>query len=212
MQERRAAQRAQDLSAQSGSPLIGVNIGKNKSTPNHEAHRDYLKLLYKLGPYADYIAVNISSPNTPDLRALQARDELRRLIDPLVDAREELNAADGGRLPIVIKLAPEFKEASLEDTLHVIIETGVDGVILANTQKVNAPLKGGLSGAPLFDQTLNLIKRARAHAPHLTLIASGGVGSRAHVEELTRAGADLIQVWTALIYRGPKLIKTLSNS
>ena len=72
--------------------------------------------------------------------------------------------------------------------------------------------EGGLSGAPLFDQTLDLIKRARAHAPHLTLIASGGIGSRAHVEELTRAGADLVQVWTALIYRGPKLIKTLSNS
>ena len=193
------------------TPMIGVNLGKNRSTPNHQAHEDYLKLIKRLGPYADYVVVNISSPNTPQLRALQERDALSRLLDPLLNARETLSAASGSRLPLVVKLAPEFREASLEDTLQIIIEANVDGVILANTQSVEVPLSGGLSGAPLFDQTLRLITQARAHAPHLTLIASGGIGSRTQVDELLSAGADLIQVWTALVYRGPRLVRELSE-
>ena len=196
----------------SPTPMIGVNLGKNRSTPNHQAHEDYLKLIKRLGPYADYVVVNISSPNTPQLRALQGRDALSRLLDPLLNARETTSAAHGGRLPLVVKLAPEFKEASLEDTLQIIIEANVDGVILANTQRVATPLPGGLSGAPLFNQTLRLIKQARAYAPHLILIASGGIGSRAQVDELLSAGADLVQVWTALIYRGPQLIRALSET
>lgn len=219
----RASRRA-DLSG-SHPPIIGVNIGKNRDTPNERAADDYVELTRRLAPLADYLTVNISSPNTPGLRDLQRLDALKRLLHPLLEARESLSSARGVRPPLLVKLAPEVLtaqpshlEADVDSTssfdllIECLHDLGVEGVILANTRRVAEPLAGGLSGAPLFEDTLALTQRAKQIAPQLCVIASGGVGTHQQRLELERCGADLVQVWTALIYRGPLLIRCLSGS
>ncbi len=197
------------------APRLGINIGKNKDTPNELAYRDYSLLVERLGPYADYLTVNISSPNTPQLRSLQALEPLRRLLEPIMESRAQVVSSHGKPPPVVIKLSPEGQEAPLEETLDLFTELGVNGVILANTRRVESTdewgVSGGMSGAPLFQSCLELISRAKRHAPEITVIASGGVGSSSQALRLHAAGADLIQIWTSLIYRGPSIIRALSS-
>ena len=194
---------------------IGVNIGKNKDTPNASAHLDYTLLIKRLGPYADYVTINVSSPNTPHLRSLQALPSLRVLLESIMDARESSSSVSQRHLPVVVKLAPEMSIAPLDETLSLLSELNVDGVILSNTRGVKEAdqlgLSGGLSGPPLFERTLELVTLARAISPEMTIIASGGVSTSHQRDQLLNAGASLVQVWTSLIYRGPSLLRAMSR-
>lgn len=186
-------------------PALGINIGKNKITPNEEAHKDYLACFRRLTDFADYITVNISSPNTPNLRALQHNQALEKLLLPLLNERSKRRV----HTPIMVKLSPDLSTEHRLQTLHLLVELGIEGVILSNTRKTQMPWQGGLSGLLLRDETLAIIKQAKRETPQLKIFASGGIGLDGDVALFAEAGADLVQVYTALIYRGPALLKRL---
>jgi dihydroorotate dehydrogenase len=198
--------------------VVGVNIGRNASTPPGDSVRDYLAAQRQLAPHADYLAVNVSSPNTPGLRDLQAPRRLRELLTALGDAGEQL----GCSRPIFVKLAPDLHPGDMEAVLAVMLETPARGVILANTtiarERLSAPGElareaGGLSGAPLLVRTRGLVRRARALVGNqLGIVASGGIGSAEDAAVLVDAGADLLQLWTGLVYRGPGLIGEVTRA
>ena len=198
--------------------VLGVNIGKNFDTPLSGALDDYLFGLRRVHPWADYVTVNISSPNTPGLRDLQGEARLRGLLEPLVAAREALAAQNGRRVPLLVKVAPDLREEDIAAMAAVIAGCGVDGVIATNTtidKTAVAGLRhgaeqGGLSGRPLFERSTEVLARFRAHLPaSMTLVAAGGVFSRADFEAKRAAGADLVQVYTGLVYRGPALVREI---
>ena len=198
--------------------ILGMNIGKNKVTPNEDAASDYLSLLRTFGPLVDYLAVNISSPNTPNLRALQSRAALEALLTPLAYERARLVSSIGKPIPILVKLAPDLTDAELEDAIGAIEGAGMDGLILTNTTLQRPDLTspkssetGGLSGAPLRDISTAMLKRARP-LTRLPIIASGGVMTPADAQEKLDAGAVLVQVYTGLIYRGPGFVADILNS
>jgi dihydroorotate dehydrogenase len=192
--------------------VVGVNIGRNAATPAEDSVRDYLAVQQRLAPHADYLAVNVSSPNTPGLRALQAPRQLRALLDAMADAGQGLGPAR----PIFVKLAPDMSPGEMEAVLAAVLKTRAKGVILANTtlsrDRLAAPRElaaeaGGLSGAPLLTGTRGLVRRARTLVgDRLAIIASGGIGSGEDAAMLITAGADLVQLWTGLVYAGPGLI------
>ncbi|MDP9250051.1 MAG: quinone-dependent dihydroorotate dehydrogenase [Chloroflexota bacterium] len=198
--------------------VVGVNIGRNASTPPGDAVRDYLAAHRQLAPHADYLTVNVSSPNTPGLRDLQAPRRLRELLTALADAGEQLGCAR----PIFVKLAPDLHPGDMEAVLAVMLETPARGVILANTtiarERLTSPGElareaGGLSGAPLLVQTRGLVRRARALVgDRLAIIASGGIGSAEDAAVLLDAGADLLQLWTGMVFRGPGLIGEVTRA
>jgi dihydroorotate dehydrogenase len=200
--------------------ILGVNIGKNKSTPPEEAVLDYLSLLNTFAPLADYLAVNISSPNTPGLRSLQERKSLECLLIPLAAERTQLAQKLDQRVPLLVKLAPDLSDAGLEDALDVILQTGMDGVIISNTtlsrsglQSQMATETGGLSGAPLRGINTALVRKtANLLGGRLPIIASGGVFSAADAREKLDAGAVLVQVYTGMIYEGPALARDILNA
>jgi dihydroorotate dehydrogenase len=192
--------------------VIGVNLGRNAATAPEDAIRDYLAVQHRLAPHADYWAVNVSSPNTPGLRDLQAPQRLRRLLDALADAGQQLGPAR----PIFVKLAPDLLPGEMEAVLAAVLRTRAKGLILANTtlsrDRLSADSEltaeaGGLSGGPLLTRTRGLIRRARSLVgDRLAIIASGGIGSGQDAATLVAAGADLVQLWTGLVYAGPGLI------
>ncbi|MEP6807386.1 MAG: quinone-dependent dihydroorotate dehydrogenase [Chloroflexota bacterium] len=191
--------------------VVGVNIGRNAVTTNEDSPRDYLSVQRVLAPLADYLAINVSSPNTPGLRDLQAPNRLRALLEALVNAGERL----GCSRPIFVKLAPDLAQGELEATLAAVEESAA-GVILTNTTLARDRLVsppglaqeiGGLSGAPLLTRTRGVVRRARSLAgSRLAIIASGGIGSGEDAAMLLDAGADLVQLWSGLVYAGPGLI------
>jgi dihydroorotate dehydrogenase len=192
--------------------VVGVNIGRNAATPDEQSVDDYLAAQRLLGPVADYLAVNVSSPNTPGLRDLQAPSRLRVLLPALVDAGERL----GCPRPIFVKLAPDLGAGDLEAVLATVLDTPASGVILSNStlarDRLTSPPElanqaGGLSGAPLLTWTRGAVRRTRTIVgDRLAIIASGGIGSGRDAAELVGAGADLVQLWTGLVYAGPGLI------
>ena len=192
--------------------VVGVNIGRNAATQPEDSVRDYLAAQRQLAPLADYLAVNVSSPNTPGLRDLQAPGRLRALLDALRDAGERLGCAR----PIFVKLAPDLGAGDLEAVLGAVLEIPAQGLILSNTttgrDRLSSPEHltteaGGLSGAPLLVRTRGAVRRMRALVgDRLTIIASGGIGSGEDAAALVGAGADLVQLWTGLVYAGPGLI------
>jgi dihydroorotate dehydrogenase len=197
--------------------VLGVNIGKNKMTPLEEAAQDYLILLRAFAPLADYLAVNVSSPNTPGLRSLQTRAALEALLLPLSDERKLLTARLGKPIPLLVKLAPDLSEAELDGALEAILASRMDGVIINNTTLARPPLRslhateqGGLSGAPMTDLSLTMT-RLVVHklAGRLPIVASGGVMCAADVQARLDAGATLVQLYTGLIYEGPGLVKQI---
>jgi dihydroorotate dehydrogenase len=197
--------------------VIGVNLGKNKDTPLEEAATDYLALMETFAPLADYLAVNISSPNTVGLRQLQARQALQALLSVLAARRQEVVPSLGRPLPLLVKLAPDLTDAELDDALDVILATGMDGVIATNTtlarNGVRSPLAqeaGGLSGAPLHGMSTEMIRKIsqRTHG-RLPIIGVGGVASATDAQEKIDAGATLVQLYTGLIYEGPGLVKRI---
>ncbi len=197
------------------SGVLGINIGKNKDTPNESAERDYLVCLERVYPLADYITVNISSPNTAGLRELQEEQSLRRLVSTLRDAQENLAVQHGKRVPLLVKVSPDLSDGDIDAAARVLGELHVDGVIAANTtvsrysiqQHALARESGGLSGAPLLGKSTATLRRLRTRLPNsIPLIGVGGIVSGADAVAKTAAGATLVQLYTGLIYRGPGLI------
>lgn len=197
--------------------VLGVNLGKNKETPLEQAAGEYQALLRKFAPLADYLAINVSSPNTIGLRQLQARAALENLLNAL--QRERLGQVSqlNRPLPILVKLAPDLTEAELDDALAAILAAGMDGVIATNTTLSREGLRsglanetGGLSGAPLGERSTALIRRIVAlTAGKLPVIGVGGVMGVNDAREKLDAGAALVQVYTGLVYSGPGLVREL---
>ncbi|MEP6634124.1 MAG: quinone-dependent dihydroorotate dehydrogenase [Luteimonas sp.] len=195
--------------------LLGINIGKNKQTPNASAEADYLFCLERVYPAADYITVNISSPNTAGLRELQEEQSLRRLVGLLREAQERLGAQHGKRVPMLVKVAPDLSDDDIEAAARVLSDLSVDGVIATNTtvsriavqDHSDARESGGLSGGPLMNKSTAVLRMLRTRLPDtIPLIGVGGILSGADAAKKMAAGASLVQCYTGLIYRGPPLI------
>jgi dihydroorotate dehydrogenase len=196
--------------------LLGINIGKNKDTPNESAEQDYLYCLERVYPLADYITVNISSPNTAGLRELQEEQALRRLVGALREAQERLGAQHGKRVPMLVKVAPDLSDDDIDAAGRVLADLQVDGVIATNTTVSRLAVQddplaretGGLSGAPLMDKSTAVLRMLRTRLPEtIPLIGVGGVLSGADAAKKMAAGANLVQIYTGFIYRGPALIE-----
>jgi len=197
--------------------ILGVNIGKNKNTPLETSVEDYLKLMKIFAPHTDYLAINVSSPNTIGLRQLQERQALDRLLKQMDAAREQL--IDGGlqRLPLLVKLAPDLDDEQLDDALDVIQLNHMDGVIATNTtisrDGVNSKFAietGGLSGKPLFKQSLTIVDKIyKRTSGRLPIIGAGGIFDANSVHRMMEAGAKLVQIYTGLVYHGPGIVKSM---
>jgi dihydroorotate dehydrogenase len=199
--------------------ILGINIGKNKDTPADAALDDYRTALTAVYPHADYIAINISSPNTPGLRDLQQEDALQALLDAVCATRAELMTKHDRRVPLALKLAPDLTPAELQACASVIAASDIDAVIATNTTLARDGLQsdraateaGGLSGRPLRDRSTEILRHLRALLPpRIALIGVGGIFSLADAQAKRDAGADLVQLYTGLIYQGPRLIRQLS--
>jgi dihydroorotate dehydrogenase len=194
--------------------VLGVNLGKNQDTPLEDAARDYLSLLQTFAPLADYLAINISSPNTVGLRRLQAHDALQELLSVLAAQRRTEAQRLGRAVPLLVKLAPDLSDTELDDALDAILNTGMDGVIATNTtlgrdglHSALAGETGGLSGAPLRALSTEMVRKIAARTQgKLPVIGVGGVASAQDVREKLEAGACLVQLYTGLIYEGPALV------
>ena len=207
------------LAARRFAGICGVNIGKNAATPLEDATQDYVAALRAVYPVADYVTINISSPNTQGLRSLQGGDQLRPLLEGLLEARSQLVAATGRQVPLVVKLSPDLSDEELAVTAQVITSLGLDGVIATNTTLdrtavsglEHAERPGGLSGEPLRERSASIVGKLRQLlGPDLPLIGVGGISSAAHARTLLDAGANLVQVYTGLVYRGPALVRELA--
>lgn len=214
----RPAPEAGSAEAGNGNPrlVVGGNIGKNKSTPNEEAWKDYEICFRALYDGVDYFVVNVSSPNTPGLRELQEKDALRRILTNLQRVNTELSAKQGIALrPLLLKIAPDLSQEQLDDVIALALEIGLDGLVATNTtisreglmtpaDRVEAIGAGGLSGAPLRERATEVVRYVcEKTAGRLTVIASGGIFTAADAREKITAGASLVQVWTGFIYEGP---------
>lgn len=198
------------------SCVLGINIGKNANTPLERALDDYLACLHKVYPVADYITVNISSPNTRGLRELQQREQFTALLTPLCKAQRQLAQTSGLRRPLLVKIAPDMDDAALVMLALTARELGVDGLIATNTTTARPRLDavplaaepGGLSGAPLRPLAESVLRRLRQSlGEEYPLIGVGGIDSAAVACARYEAGADLIQIYTGLIYVGPSLVR-----
>lgn len=205
--------RAHSFRARGG--IVGLNIGKNASTPIENAVDDYLLGLQAVAPHADYVTVNISSPNTKNLRALQGDEALDALLGALAARRDALAATLGRRVPMLLKIAPDLDAAQIELIAATLQRHGMDGVIATNTTIARDAVKGlphaeeagGLSGAPVREASNRVIRALRAAlGPGFPIVGVGGVMSGADARAKIEAGADLVQVYTGLIYRGPAIV------
>ncbi|MHB1672267.1 MAG: quinone-dependent dihydroorotate dehydrogenase [Acidiferrobacter sp.] len=196
---------------------IGVNIGKNRDTPLPRAVDDYRLGFAALAPYADYITVNLSSPNTPGLRALQEPERARELLGALHEDRAALERRSGRRVPIAVKIAPDFAPETLETLLCVLKEVACDAVIATNTTVERpgmghlrtAKEQGGLSGAPLGPRAREIISKVFNALPEIPIIGVGGIVDAAEAWKHLLAGASLLQIYTGLIYEGPGLVHAI---
>lgn len=195
--------------------ILGINLGKNKDTPNEDALSDYLIGMRKAWVFADYLTINISSPNTQGLRDLQHGNALRQLLQGIKKEQNRLHDEQRRYRPIVVKIAPDLSDDELAATLDTIAETGMDGIIATNTTLDKSAVaahphgheQGGLSGAPLTAKSTAFIGKVRRHLPDIPLIAAGGVMSAADLQAKLDAGADLVQIYSGFIYHGPRLIR-----
>jgi dihydroorotate dehydrogenase len=196
--------------------LLGLNIGKNAATPIESATDDYLICLDGVYPHADYVTVNISSPNTKNLRALQSDEALDALLGAIAQRREHLAKQHQRRVPIFLKIAPDLDAAQIGVIAATLLRHGMDGVVATNTTLSrdavkglpNAEETGGLSGAPVLEMSNRVISQLRsALGPTFPIIGVGGVMSAADAVSKIEAGANLVQIYTGLIYSGPQLVK-----
>ncbi len=200
--------------------VLGINIGKNKDTPLEKATEDYLYCLREVYLHASYVTINVSSPNTPDLRQLQQGAYFRDLINALREEQLQLSDLHQRYVPLVVKLSPDETDETLKQIADVIVSLGVDGIIATNTtcdRKDVSTLKhgnevGGLSGRPLTSLSTHCLKvLKRVVGDDVTLIGVGGIDSPAAAKEKLAAGASLLQVYTGLIYQGPGLVGNIIN-
>ena len=201
--------------AQGKPMLLGLNIGKNATTPIEDATSDYLKALDGVYPHADYVTVNISSPNTKNLRALQSDEALDALLGAIAERREQLATQHGKRVPVFVKIAPDLDEEQVGVIAATLQRHGMDGVIATNTTISREAVKGlphaqetgGLSGAPVLEASNQVIRQLRsALGSRYPIIGVGGILSGEDAVSKIRAGADVVQIYSGLIYRGPALV------
>jgi dihydroorotate dehydrogenase len=196
--------------------VLGLNIGKNSDTPNERAADDYLLCLEKVYPYASYVAVNISSPNTKDLRQLQGASELDTLLARIEEARKRLADQHGRYVPVALKIAPDIESEQIKIIAEALMRHKMDAVIATNTTITrdtvqglpHAAEAGGLSGSPVFDLSNKVIRALKAElGSALPIIGVGGILSGQDAQAKIDAGASLVQMYTGLIYRGPALVR-----
>ena len=196
--------------------LIGGNIGKNKVTPNEDANSDYEKCFESLFPYVDYFVVNVSSPNTPNLRALQDKEPLTKLLNSL----QRLSFTKPKAKPILLKIAPDLTNEQLLDIIEIVKDTNIDGVIATNTtisrdglQSKDKNEMGGLSGKPLKSRATEVIRFLNQESKGaFPIIGVGGIHSADDALEKLQAGASLVQLYTGFVYEGPALIKSINKA
>lgn len=197
--------------------ILGVNLGKNKSTPNEEAVLDYLSLVQDFAPFADYLTINISSPNTVGLRQLQGREALEKLLEQVHVQRVMEQDKFQKQLPVLVKLAPDLTESELDDAVDVILRANMDGIIVTNTTLAREGLRsshqgetGGLSGKPLAVKSeavlRQTVERVNGKVP---IVSVGGIMDPEDAKRRLDMGAALVQIYTGLVYRGPALVKEI---
>lgn len=203
-----------------GKVIIGGNIGKNKVTPNEEATSDYVACFDALHALVDYFVVNVSSPNTPNLRALQDKEPLTALLQTLMDRNKKLEQPR----PILLKIAPDLTDSQLDDIIEIVAETGIDGVIATNTtisrdgletpaEDVASIGAGGLSGQPVRERSTEVIRYlSEKSGKAFPIIGVGGIDGPASAMEKLDAGAALVQVYTGFVYQGPALIRRINKA
>jgi dihydroorotate dehydrogenase len=199
--------------------ILGVNIGKNKDTPLDSAVDDYLFCMRAVYPYASYITVNISSPNTPDLRQLQKSHYFSKLLSQLHTEQLRLTDRDGRQVPLVVKISPDEDDETLKAMVHIMLEHDIKGIIATNTtsqpeyfrQLPPRMKQGGLSGKPLQSLSTSCLRLLKRYVgDDMALIGVGGVHDTASAQEKMDAGASLVQVYSGLIYQGPELVLQLA--
>jgi dihydroorotate dehydrogenase len=204
-------------SIHTGGTILGINLGKNKDTPNEEAVYDYMSLVDNFARYADYLTINVSSPNTVGLRDLQGRAALESLLNHVHDQRVLEEKRYEKRVPILVKLSPDLTTAELDDAIEAILNAKMDGIIVTNTTLAREGLKsnlkgesGGLSGSPLTVKSeavlYQTVKRVNGAVP---IVSVGGIMSPEDAKRRLEMGAALVQVYTGLIYRGPGLVREI---
>ncbi len=204
--------------------IVGGNIGKNKATPNEQALDDYITCFEALYPVVDYFVVNVSSPNTPGLRALQDKEPLLAILSRLSALNTQRTTSEGALKPILLKIAPDLTDAQLDDVVSVVKESGIAGVIATNTTisrqglrtpgaEVEAMGAGGVSGAPVRKRSTEVVRYLRERLPRpIVIIGVGGIDSADAAMEKLQAGADLVQVYTGLVYEGPALVRRINEA
>lgn len=197
---------------------VAINIGKNKATPNDQAEEDYKKCIQSLYPYGDFFVVNISSPNTPDLRSLQHGEELKSLLSAVTqEMKKQQEIHQSSRKPVLVKIAPDLTDIELEYITDTISQSGVDGIIATNTTLSREGLKhphakemGGLSGKPLLERSTEIIRKIYKQTEgKLPIIGSGGIFTSKDAYDKIKAGASMIELYSALIYKGPGVVKEI---
>ncbi|KFZ38595.1 dihydroorotate dehydrogenase [Shewanella mangrovi] len=210
-----------NLIAKKSNAVVGVNIGKNKDTPVEQGKEDYLICMDKVYPYADYIAVNISSPNTPGLRTMQYGELLEDLLSSLKFRQKELAAKYNKYVPVALKIAPDLTEEEIEKIADALIQNEFDGVIATNTTLsrdgvsglANSNETGGMSGKPLQDLSTKVIKQlATCLKGKVPILGGGGINSAEDALAKLDAGAEMVQIYSGFIYQGPKLIKEIVDA
>lgn len=206
-----------DKSNLSSRMIIGGNIGKNKITPNEDAWKDYVTCFDSLFEVVDYFVVNVSSPNTPDLRELQEKGSLRKIFSEL----RNLNQGKPHPKPLLLKIAPDLTQEQLDDIIELSMEIKLDGLVATNTtigrnglitsvDRVESIGNGGLSGKPLTTKSTEIVRYLSHQTNHsIPIIASGGIFTGVDAREKLESGASLVQVWTGFIYEGPAIVKNI---
>ncbi|WP_105189831.1 quinone-dependent dihydroorotate dehydrogenase [Pseudoalteromonas sp. T1lg48] len=207
-----------NVKASNYSGILGINIGKNKDTPNEQGKDDYIHCMRKVFEHASYITVNISSPNTPGLRDLQYGEALDDLLSSLKNEQLDLIAKHNKQVPMLVKVAPDLDQVQVEQVTHSLLNNKIDGVIATNTTLDRTAVQGlqyadeagGLSGRPVRAKSLEVIKEIkRISNGQLPIIGVGGIDSAEAAKEKLNAGADLVQIYTGFIYEGPALVKRI---
>lgn len=200
--------------------IVGVNIGKNRGTPLDKAVEDYRLCLQKVYVYADYVTVNISSPNTPDLRKLQSEQYLNDLLRVLMLTRQVMQKKYQRYVPLFVKIDPDLDTLALSSALNIFLKYRIDGIIVANTSLMRESIQsdryateaGGLSGDPIYNKTKSMVTACfRRLGNRLPIIAVGGINSPERAEEMLSLGASALQIYSAFIYQGPSIIKRIIN-
>ncbi len=197
--------------------IVGVNIGKNRTTPLENAHEDYLICYRKLYPYADFVTINVSSPNTRDLTNLQQSHYLSTLLEQLKCEQQRLAKTHARSLPFLVKVSPDLSDVEINTMADIFVQLGIEGIVATNTTQDRSQLAarwlsqaGGLSGRPLQQKTQRVVRCFAEKTQHrIPIIAVGGIFSCEDAQTLLNTGASLVQIYTGLIYQGPRLVKSI---